>query len=100
MIHAELDKLSKKQSYSENRIGGLKTRAKFTFLSTEWMFHKLVDQTKHVRQPLKMVNISGKSSIHRMAKAEGKIWLQPKTIAKIRLGQIKKGRSESDGGIQ
>ena len=55
------------------------------------MVHKLVDQTIHIHQPLKMINISGKSSIRRMAKAEGKIWLQQETIEKIRLGKIKKG---------
>ena len=51
----------------------------------------LINKIDHSRQPLKMVNISEKSSTRRMAKAEGKIWLRPETIEKIHLGQIKKG---------
>ena len=38
-----------------------------------------------------MVNISEKPVIRRVAEAEGKIWLQSKTIEKIRNGHIEKG---------
>jgi cyclic pyranopterin phosphate synthase len=43
------------------------------------------------RQPLKMVDISDKPVVKRIAEAEGKIWLQPETIKKIRHGFIEKG---------
>jgi cyclic pyranopterin phosphate synthase len=38
-----------------------------------------------------MVDISQKSVIKRTAEAQGKIWLQQKTIQKIRSGQVEKG---------
>jgi cyclic pyranopterin phosphate synthase len=38
-----------------------------------------------------MVNISDKPIVKRVAEAEGKIWLQPKTIEKIRNGLVEKG---------
>jgi cyclic pyranopterin phosphate synthase len=38
-----------------------------------------------------MVNISEKSVVSRVAEAEGKIWLQSKTIEKIRNRQAEKG---------
>jgi cyclic pyranopterin phosphate synthase len=38
-----------------------------------------------------MVNISDKPAVKRVAEAEGKIWLQPKTIEKIRKGLVEKG---------
>lgn len=38
-----------------------------------------------------MVNISDKPIVKRVAEAEGKIWLQPKTIEKIRKGLAEKG---------
>lgn len=50
-------------------------------------------------QPLKMVNVSDKSVVKRMAKAEGKIWLQPETIEKIRQGLIEKGDVFSTANI-
>jgi len=43
------------------------------------------------RQPLKMVDVSDKPVVKRIAEAEGKIWLQPETIEKIRRGSIEKG---------
>jgi cyclic pyranopterin phosphate synthase len=42
-------------------------------------------------QPLKMVNITEKPIVKRVAEAEGKIWLQSKTIEKIRNGLVNKG---------
>ena len=38
-----------------------------------------------------MVNISEKLVVRRVAEAEGKIWLQSKTIEKIRNGHVEKG---------
>jgi cyclic pyranopterin phosphate synthase len=38
-----------------------------------------------------MVNISEKPVIRRVAEAEGKIWLQSKTVEKIRKGLVEKG---------
>jgi cyclic pyranopterin phosphate synthase len=38
-----------------------------------------------------MVNISEKPDVRRVAEAEGKIWLQSKTIEKIRKGLVEKG---------
>jgi len=38
-----------------------------------------------------MVDISNKPVVKRIAEAEGKIWLQPETIKKIRGGFIEKG---------
>jgi cyclic pyranopterin phosphate synthase len=38
-----------------------------------------------------MVNISEKPVVRRVAEAEGKIWLQSKTVEKIRNGHVKKG---------
>lgn len=38
-----------------------------------------------------MINISDKPTVRRVAEAEGKIWLQPKTIEKIRKGLVEKG---------
>jgi cyclic pyranopterin phosphate synthase len=38
-----------------------------------------------------MVNISDKPTVKRIAEAEGKIWLQPETIEKIRDGIVEKG---------
>ncbi len=43
------------------------------------------------RQPLKMVDISDKPTVKRIAEAEGKIWLQPETIKKIRSELVEKG---------
>jgi cyclic pyranopterin phosphate synthase len=43
------------------------------------------------QQSLKMVDISQKSVIKRIAEAQGKIWLQQKTVQKIRSGQVEKG---------
>ncbi len=43
------------------------------------------------RQPLKMVDISGKAVVRRVAEAEGKIQLQPETVRKISDGQVEKG---------
>ncbi len=44
-----------------------------------------------LRQPLKMVDVSNKPVIKRTAEAEGKIWLQPVTIKKLRRGLVEKG---------
>jgi cyclic pyranopterin phosphate synthase len=44
-----------------------------------------------VHQPLKMVDVSSKPVVKRIAEAEGKIWLRPETIEKIRRGLIEKG---------
>lgn len=38
-----------------------------------------------------MVNVSDKPMVKRIAEAEGKIWLQPKTIEKIRRRLVEKG---------
>jgi cyclic pyranopterin phosphate synthase len=38
-----------------------------------------------------MVNVSDKPIVKRVAEAEGKIWLQPKTIEAIRKGLLEKG---------
>jgi cyclic pyranopterin phosphate synthase len=46
---------------------------------------------KPSRQPLKMVDIAEKPVVKRIAEAEGKIWLQPQTIKKIREGMVEKG---------
>ncbi len=43
------------------------------------------------RQPLKMVDVSDKPIVKRVAEAEGKIWLQPKTIERISEGLVEKG---------
>lgn len=43
------------------------------------------------RQPLKMVDVSNKPVVKRTAEAEGKIWLQPETIEKMRRRFIEKG---------
>ena len=43
------------------------------------------------QQPLKMVDIAGKPVVKRIAEAQGKIWLQPETIQKIRGGNVEKG---------
>jgi cyclic pyranopterin phosphate synthase len=51
----------------------------------------MVKKRRVPRQPLKMVDVSDKSVVKRIAEAEGKIWLQPKTIGKIRRGSIEKG---------
>jgi len=48
-------------------------------------------QGKVSRQPLKMVDVSNKPVVKRIAEAEGKIWLQPETIEKIRRGLVEKG---------
>jgi cyclic pyranopterin phosphate synthase len=52
---------------------------------------KMVKKQRVSRQPLKMVDVSDKPVVKRIAKAEGKIWLQPKTIEKIRRGLVEKG---------
>ena len=51
----------------------------------------MVKKQRVSSQPLKMVDVSDKPVVKRIAKAEGKIWLQSKTIEKIRLGSIEKG---------
>jgi len=51
----------------------------------------MVKKQRVSRQPLKMVDVSDKSVVKRIAEAEGRIWLQPKTIEKIRRGSIEKG---------
>ena len=51
----------------------------------------MVKKQRVSRQPLKMVDVSDKPVVKRIAEAEGKIWLQPKTIEKIRRGFIEKG---------
>jgi len=51
----------------------------------------MVKKQRVSRQPLKMVDVSDKPVVKRIAEAEGKIWLQPKTIEKIRRGSIEKG---------
>ena len=51
----------------------------------------MVKKQRVSRQPLKMVNVSDKSVVKRIAEAEGKIWLQHETIEKIRRGRIEKG---------
>lgn len=38
-----------------------------------------------------MVDVSDKPVVKRIAEAEGKIWLQPETIEKIRRGLVEKG---------
>lgn len=49
-------------------------------------------KTKSQRQQtLKMVDIAQKPIVKRTAEAQGKIWLQPQTIQKIRVGSIEKG---------
>lgn len=50
-------------------------------------------------QPLKMVDVSSKSVVKRIAEAEGKIWLQPETIQKISEGCIEKGDVFSTASI-
>ena len=42
-------------------------------------------------RPLKMVDVSEKPVVRRVAEAEGKIWLRPITIEKIREGRVDKG---------
>lgn len=42
-------------------------------------------------QPLRMVSVSDKPVVKRIAEAEGKIWLRPETIEKIRGGLVEKG---------
>lgn len=51
----------------------------------------MVKKHKTLGRPLKMVDISDKPVVKRIVEAEGKIWLQPKTIEKIRRGSIEKG---------
>jgi len=51
----------------------------------------MVKKQRVSRQPLKMVDVSGKPVVKRIAEAEGRIWLQPETIEKIRRGFIEKG---------
>jgi len=51
----------------------------------------MVKKQRALRQPLKMVDVSDKLVVKRIAEAEGKIWLQPETIEKIRCGSIEKG---------
>jgi len=51
----------------------------------------MVKKQRVSRQPLKMVDVSDKPVVKRIAEAEGEIWLQPKTIEKIRRGFIEKG---------
>jgi len=51
----------------------------------------MVKKQRVSRQPLKMVDVSDKPVVKRIAEAEGKIWLQSKTIEKIRRGFIEKG---------
>lgn len=46
-----------------------------------------------------MVDVSDKPIVKRVAEAEGKIWLQPETIKKIRQGLIKKGDVFSTANI-
>jgi cyclic pyranopterin phosphate synthase len=41
--------------------------------------------------PIKMIDVSDKEVVHREAEASGRIRLKPKTIEKIRAGEIKKG---------
>jgi len=52
-----------------------------------------------LRQPLKMVDVSDKLVVKRAAEAEGKIWLQPKTIERIREGLVEKGDVFSAGNV-
>ena len=51
----------------------------------------MVKKQRVSRQPLKMVDVSDKPVVKRIAEAEGEIWLQPKTIEKMRHGFIEKG---------
>lgn len=51
----------------------------------------MVKKQRVSRQPLKMVDVSDKPVVKRIAEAEGEIWLQPKTIEKMRRGFIEKG---------
>jgi cyclic pyranopterin phosphate synthase len=51
----------------------------------------MVKKQRVTWQPLKMVDVSDKPLVKRIAEAEGKIWLQPQTIEKIRRGRIEKG---------
>jgi len=51
----------------------------------------MVKKQEVARQPLKMVDISDKPVVKRTAEAEGKIWLQPETIKRMRRGSIEKG---------
>ncbi len=46
-----------------------------------------------------MVDVSDKPVVKRIAEAEGKIWLQPKTIKKIREGHLEKGDALSAANI-
>jgi cyclic pyranopterin phosphate synthase len=50
-----------------------------------------VSENTGSRQPLKMVNVSGKPVVQRIAEAEGKIYLKTETIAKIRQELVEKG---------
>ena len=53
-----------------------------------------MEETKKERilhRTVKMVDVSGKPAVKRIAEAEGKIYLKPQTIQKICEGQIRKG---------
>lgn len=58
-----------------------------------------IKNKKGSRQPLRMIDISHKPVVKRVAEAEGKIWLQPETIQKIRQGNIEKGDVFSTANI-
>lgn len=59
----------------------------------------MVKKQRVSRQPLKMVDVSDKPVVKRIAEAEGDIWLQPKTIEKMRRGFIEKGEVFSVANI-
>jgi len=52
-----------------------------------------------LRHPLKMADVSDKPIVKRVAEVEGKIWLKPKTIARIREGPLEKGDVFSAGNV-
>ena len=39
----------------------------------------------------RMVDVSGKAVTHRTARAAGRVWMNPETLAKVRAGQMAKG---------
>jgi len=46
-----------------------------------------------------MVDVSKKAIVRRLAEAEGKIWLQPRTIEKIRKERVEKGEVFSAANV-
>lgn len=59
----------------------------------------MAKKTTTSHQPVRMVDVSDKPIVKRTAEAEGKIWLQPKTIEKIRKGLVEKGDVLSTANI-